>query len=69
MIVNLAEEQGKEGALTQAYKTYSTELASPEVQYNEYDFHVETKGMKYENISKLIERMERTFEGQGSVHS
>ncbi|KAF9053929.1 hypothetical protein BDZ89DRAFT_1153595 [Hymenopellis radicata] len=65
VIVNLAEEQGKEGALTQAYKTYSGELASPEVQYNEYDFHVETKGMKYENISKLIERMERTFEGQG----
>jgi hypothetical protein len=34
-------------------------------RYNEYDFHAETKGMKYENIAHLIEKMERTFEAQG----
>ena len=37
-------------------------------RYHEYDFHAETRGMKYENISKLISAMERTFEAQGSVH-
>ena len=37
-------------------------------RYHEYDFHAETRGMKYENISKLVSAMERTFEAQGSVH-
>ncbi|KIY65285.1 hypothetical protein CYLTODRAFT_357070 [Cylindrobasidium torrendii FP15055 ss-10] len=64
-IVNLAEAHGKEGALVQAYGECVNELASPDVQYNYYDFHVETKGMKYENISKLIDAMSKTFESQG----
>jgi len=41
------------------------ELNMRDAQYCEYDFHTETKGMKYENISSLIESMERTFETQG----
>ncbi|PBK97085.1 hypothetical protein ARMGADRAFT_1052868 [Armillaria gallica] len=64
-VVNLAEQHGKEAAVTQGYRDCMTELALPDVQYHEYDFHVETKGMKYENISKLIEKMDRTFEHQG----
>ncbi|TCD64143.1 hypothetical protein EIP91_004492 [Steccherinum ochraceum] len=64
-IVNLAEQHGKEGAVTGAYGQYVQEIGSRDVQYCEYDFHKETKGMKYENISHLIEKMERTFESQG----
>ncbi|KAF8163607.1 SacI homology domain-containing protein [Crassisporium funariophilum] len=64
-IVNLAEQHGKEGPITQSYKEFMHELNMKDAQYHEYDFHVETKGMKYENISNLIERMERTFESQG----
>ncbi|CAL1705121.1 unnamed protein product [Somion occarium] len=64
-IVNLAEQHGKEALITNAYREYVTEMKMPDVQYNEYDFHLETRGMKYENISKLIENMERIFEGQG----
>ncbi|KAK0228754.1 SacI homology domain-containing protein [Armillaria fumosa] len=64
-IVNLAEQHGKEAAVTQEYRDCMAELALPDVQYHEYDFHVETKGMKYENISKLIDKMDRTFEHQG----
>ncbi|KAJ3576644.1 hypothetical protein NP233_g298 [Leucocoprinus birnbaumii] len=66
-IVNLAEQGGKEGAITQAYREYVKELGLPNVHYQEYDFHKETKGMKYENISKLIDAMERVFETQGKV--
>ncbi|KAF7305034.1 hypothetical protein MKEN_01218400 [Mycena kentingensis (nom. inval.)] len=65
MAVNLAEQHGKEGSITQGYREYAIELADKDVTYHEYDFHVETKGMKYENISKLIDAMERTFEHQG----
>lgn len=64
-IVNLAEQHGKEAAVTQGYRDCMAELLLPDVQYHEYDFHVETKGMKYENISKLIDKMDRTFEHQG----
>jgi hypothetical protein len=64
-IVNLAEQHGKEGPVTQAYKEYVKEMASNDVHYHEYDFHTETRGMKYENISKLIDAMERTFDHQG----
>ncbi|KAK0210966.1 SacI homology domain-containing protein [Desarmillaria ectypa] len=64
-VVNLAEQRGKEAAVTQAYRDCMAELALPDVQYHEYDFHVETKGMNYENISKLIDKMDRTFEHQG----
>ncbi|KZT26550.1 hypothetical protein NEOLEDRAFT_1132067 [Neolentinus lepideus HHB14362 ss-1] len=64
-IINLAEQHGKESVVTLAYRDYATEMNMPEVQYNDYDFHTETKGMKYENISKLIDKMERVFESHG----
>jgi len=60
--VNLAEQQGKEGAVTQAYASYMEALNLKDAQfvilplffcrfnpphsYNAYDFHTETKGMK-----------------------
>ncbi|KAH9945870.1 SacI homology domain-containing protein [Epithele typhae] len=64
-IVNLAELHGKEGQVTNAFGDYVSELASEDVRYHAYDFHAETRGMKYENISNLIDKLERTFESQG----
>ncbi|ESK89839.1 hypothetical protein Moror_824 [Moniliophthora roreri MCA 2997] len=64
-VVNLAEHHGKEGAITQAYREFMKELNNSDAQYHEYDFHTETRGMKYENISKLIQAMEKTFDHQG----
>ncbi|KAF8508378.1 SacI homology domain-containing protein [Gautieria morchelliformis] len=64
-VVNLTEQHGKEGALTAAFRESMGELGSSDIQYHEYDFHAETKGMRYENISKLITKLERTFESQG----
>ncbi|KAH0583578.1 hypothetical protein H2248_009201 [Termitomyces sp. 'cryptogamus'] len=64
-LLNLAEQHGKEGAVTDAYRHYMQELDSPDARYHEYDFHEETKGMKYENISKLVESMDKVFDTQG----
>ncbi|PCH37867.1 hypothetical protein WOLCODRAFT_161110 [Wolfiporia cocos MD-104 SS10] len=64
-IVNLAEQHGKEAQITDAYRDYVSELNDENIRYLAYDFHTETKGMKYENISKLISQVERTFENQG----
>ncbi|KAG1903754.1 phosphoinositide polyphosphatase [Suillus fuscotomentosus] len=64
-IVNLAEQHGKEGMITNAYREYATKLDAKDVRYCEFDFHRETRGLKYENISKLINQLERVFENQG----
>ncbi|KAI9466155.1 SacI homology domain-containing protein [Lactarius psammicola] len=64
-IVNLAEKHGREGVITNAYREYVEEARLSDVKYCEYDFHAETKGMKYENITKLITQLERPFESQG----
>ncbi|KAI1794623.1 SacI homology domain-containing protein [Ganoderma leucocontextum] len=64
-IINLAEQHGKEAQVTNAYGDYVKELDTEDTKYYAYDFHAETKGMKYENISKLVETVERTFESQG----
>ncbi|KAI0748534.1 SacI homology domain-containing protein [Daedaleopsis nitida] len=64
-IVNLAEQHGKEGQVTNAYGEFVNQLGLKDVKYHAYDFHAETRGMKYENISKLIDTVERTFESQG----
>lgn len=61
--MNLAEQHGKEGVMTQGYREYMQELNHRDAQYaasffdpaassyltryHEYDFHSETKGMKY----------------------
>ncbi|KAG6335856.1 hypothetical protein ID866_3246 [Astraeus odoratus] len=64
-IVNLAEQRGKESTLCNAYKTYVNQLGNKDISYCEYDFHHETKGMKYERLADLVDQLERTFESQG----
>ncbi|KAG1770369.1 SacI homology domain-containing protein [Suillus placidus] len=60
-IVNLAEQHGKEGMITNAYREYATKLDAKDVRYCEFDFHRETRGMKYENIYKLINQLGTFF--------
>lgn len=64
-IVNLAEQRGKEAPVANAYRDRVSELDWKDVLYKEYDFHAETKGMKYENISKLVSQLQRNFDSQG----
>ncbi|CCA69257.1 related to SAC1-recessive suppressor of secretory defect [Serendipita indica DSM 11827] len=63
--VNLAEQTGKEGPITDAFRETMNGLGLQGAKYNEWDFHRECRGMRYENISKLIHKLERTFEQQG----
>jgi hypothetical protein len=63
--VNLAEVHGKEAVVTSAYREAVTDYNLADVQYVEFDFHAECKGMRYENISKLVNQLQRTFASQG----
>lgn len=59
--VNLAEQGGKEGAITEAYKNVAEAYASANgasVKYVAFDFHKECAGMKFENVARLLERMD-----------
>ncbi|CEP16863.1 hypothetical protein [Parasitella parasitica] len=53
IIVNLTELVGREAIVGTEYRHHVEELADPNIKYVEFDFHKETKGMKFENISKL----------------
>lgn len=58
--VNLAEQAGKEGAITEAYKNAAEAYGAANgatVNYVAFDFHKECAGMKFENVARLLERM------------
>ncbi|KDE06694.1 hypothetical protein MVLG_03040 [Microbotryum lychnidis-dioicae p1A1 Lamole] len=63
VVVNLAEAAGKEGVVVEAFRK-GVELTQSEdkVKYVYFDFHHETKGMKYENIGKLITQVQPDLE-------
>lgn len=44
---------------------HSGAVFKPYPRYHEFDFHAECRGMRYENISRLVFQLERTFEQQG----
>ncbi|KAI9253408.1 SacI homology domain-containing protein [Phascolomyces articulosus] len=51
--VSLTELEGREGIVGSEYRRQVEHLADPNIKYVEFDFHRETKGMRFENISKL----------------
>lgn len=73
--INLAEQAGKEGCISHAYRTAVENLRSEQVdksaggklwdrnqlRYVDFDFHKECSGMKFENVAKLVAQMEPTL--------
>ncbi|KAI8148334.1 SacI homology domain-containing protein [Fennellomyces sp. T-0311] len=51
--VSLTELDGREAVVGSEYRRHIEHLADPNIKYVEFDFHRETKGMRFENISKL----------------
>ncbi|KAF9116383.1 hypothetical protein BGX27_003066 [Mortierella sp. AM989] len=58
IFINLVEQHGRELIAGSAYTHYVEKLAEPQVKYVEFDFHEQCKGMKYENIERLIKSLE-----------
>jgi hypothetical protein len=56
--VNLSEQTGKEGIVTNGYRDLVKELARPDVIYKDFDFHAKCKGMNWENISELVKELD-----------
>ncbi|GAA5888214.1 hypothetical protein JCM6882_000324 [Rhodosporidiobolus microsporus] len=62
--VNLAEQTGKEGSVVEAYRTGVETLGKDESEfrYVEWDFHKQCRGMRYENISNLLDEIKDDLE-------
>ncbi|KAF9968671.1 hypothetical protein BGZ70_000516 [Mortierella alpina] len=55
---NLVEQHGRELIAGSAYTRHVEKLAEPRITYVEFDFHEQCRGMKYENIERLIKSQE-----------
>ncbi|KAI9291423.1 hypothetical protein K502DRAFT_296956, partial [Neoconidiobolus thromboides FSU 785] len=66
-LVNLAEQSGRESIVSSAFRNYlnsskdKAKSIADKVELIEFDFHRETQGMNYENLSKLIQVLEPQF--------
>ncbi|KAF9194442.1 hypothetical protein BGZ51_009522 [Haplosporangium sp. Z 767] len=65
VFINLVEQRGLEQIAGSAYTRYVKKLAEPQIKYVEFDFHEECRGMRYENIDRLIKILETPFQELG----
>ncbi|KAK7423129.1 hypothetical protein QQX98_001205 [Neonectria punicea] len=71
-IVNLVEKHGVEQTIGKAYETnieqLNNEIAEDKrIPFEWFDFHAACKGMKFENVSYLLERLRGKLEDLGST--
>ncbi|KAG0255509.1 hypothetical protein BGZ95_005739, partial [Linnemannia exigua] len=63
--INLVEQHGRELVAGSSYTRYIQKLAEPQIRYVEFDFHEQCKGMRYENIERLIKSLEAPIQELG----
>ena len=56
--VSLVEQGGKEKVIADAYLQHVMKYDSPLITYVSFDFHEYCRGMRYENVSVLLEGIE-----------
>jgi hypothetical protein len=76
-LVNLVEKHGNEAAVGAQYEKYMQKFieevdaagegsASEKVRFEWFDFHAACRGMKFENVSILLQTLSSTLDGFGS---
>ncbi|RVD87392.1 uncharacterized protein DFL_001628 [Arthrobotrys flagrans] len=55
--VNLVEKHGFEAIVGDMYEKYATGLEDPKIKFEWFDFHSECRGMKFENVNLLLDRV------------
>ncbi|KAK6353008.1 hypothetical protein TWF696_004999 [Orbilia brochopaga] len=64
-VVNLVERHSLEAIVGDKYEQYSRELEDPKIRFEWFDFHSECRGMKFENVSLLLDRVGNVVEELG----
>ncbi|CAG5026521.1 unnamed protein product [Parnassius apollo] len=57
VLVNLIDMHGKEEALERGYRAAVAAAALPGVRYEPFDFHAECRGMRYDRLTVLMDRI------------
>jgi hypothetical protein len=68
-VVNLIQNSGHEADLCAAFSHHIAALEGPTLRYVYFNFAKETKGMKFERLSILIDKLENDIQEQGSFIS
>lgn len=66
--INLVNLHGSEKVLADEFERQVASLASQDFRLVSFDFHKETKGMRYENLSKLIAMVDEDMKRFGYFH-
>ncbi|KAI9505640.1 SacI homology domain-containing protein [Coemansia spiralis] len=71
VLVNLVEHKGREAVVGSKYASLVGQCVADDlidacsIRYIPWDFHYETRGMRYENIKQLVSQLEREISGMG----
>ncbi|KPJ04226.1 Phosphatidylinositide phosphatase SAC1 [Papilio xuthus] len=57
VLVNLIDQHGKEESLERGYRAAVASAALPGVRYEPFDFHAECRGMRYDRLTVLMDRI------------
>lgn len=63
--VNLVERHGPESIVGNRYEEFAKDMADPKIRFEWFDFHSECRGMKFENVSRLLDRVGDVVEEYG----
>uniref|UniRef100_A0A2P2I941 Phosphatidylinositide phosphatase SAC2-like n=1 Tax=Hirondellea gigas TaxID=1518452 RepID=A0A2P2I941_9CRUS len=63
--ISLIEQAGKEKVISDAYTSNILKLNSPNLTYVTFDFHEYCRGLRYENVSVLVEGLSTVLQNAG----
>lgn len=64
-LVNLIDKKGSQFNIGVEFGKVHRLLADPDLSYFWFDFHAECKAMKWENLSKLVTKVQKEIEQYG----
>lgn len=68
-VVNLVNQKGYEKPVKEAFERALQEVGNPKVHYTYFDFHHETKGLRFDRVAKLIDNFEDDLNQQGFFYA
>lgn len=64
-LVNLVNQKGYEKPVKEAFERAVQELNDPRIHYTYFDFHHECKGLRFDRVSLLVDRLGSDLQKQG----
>lgn len=62
VLINLIDKKKQQGVIGEAFTKIVEKVNNPKMSYTWFDYHAECKGMKFENIGKLVDEIKTKIE-------